>query len=91
MNTRGVSTQAPDHTGIEDHILQAWETYQDADRTRAEASAAVTAALVAGRGAGVSMYRMAKLLNVHHRAVQARLEKHDQTNTPAQPPLRGER
>lgn len=77
-----MSTQPPDRTGIEEHILQAWETYQDADRTRAEASAAVTAALVAGRAAGVSMYRMAKLLDVHHRAVQARLEKHDQTKTP---------
>ena len=82
LNARGVSTQPPNRTGIEEHILKAWETYQNADRTRTEASAAVTAALVAGRAAGVSMYRMAKLLDVHHRAVQARLEKHDQTNTP---------
>lgn len=85
VNTRGVSTQVPNHTDIEDHIRQAWDTYQAADRTRAKASAAVTAALVAGRAAGVSMYRMAKLLDVHHRAVQARLEKHNQTSTPPPP------
>ena len=31
------------------------------------------------------MYRMAKWLDVHIRAVQARLEKYDQTNTPPPP------
>lgn len=80
-----MSSEQTGHSGIEEHIRRAWETYRDADRTRAEASAAVTAALVAGRAAGISMWRMAKVIDVHHRAVQARLEKHDQTEIPPPP------
>ena len=80
-----MSTQQPDHTDIEQHIRQVWKDYRAAEQTRAESSASVTAALAAGRAAGVSMYRMAKWLDVHIRAVQARLEKYDQTGTPPPP------
>ena len=85
-----VSTQHPDHNDRYRRVRQAWDAYQKADQTRTETSEAVTAELVAARADGVTMYRLARWLGVTDRAVQARLEKHDQTNTPAQPPLRGE-
>ena len=68
----------PLHDDIYQQVRQAWNHYQAADRTRIEASAAVTAELAAARAAGVSMYRMAKWLGVHDRAIQARLETYDQ-------------
>ena len=78
MNTE----QRPDHNEIHNRLRQAWDTYQRTERTRAQASAAVTAQLAAGRAAGISMYRMAKWLNISEQAVQARLQTHDQTTRP---------
>lgn len=66
-------------------VRQAWEAYQKADQTRTETSEAVTAELVAARAEGVTMYRLARWLGVTDRAVQALLNKHDQTNTPTPP------
>ena len=79
--------QPPDHHDIHDRLRRAWATYQDIGQARAEASAQVTAELLAGRAAGVTMYRMAKWLNISEQAIQARLQTHDQTaDNPAQPP-----
>ena len=77
--------QPPDHHDIHDRLCRAWATYQDIGQARAEASAQVTAELLAGRAAGITMYRMAKWLNISEQAVQARLQTHDQTNTPPPP------
>ena len=73
MNT----PQPSDHNDIKERVLQAWNTYQTIDQARAEASAAVTAALAAGRAAGVTMYRMAKWLNISSQAIESRLQTHD--------------
>ena len=82
-----VSTQQPqdrtDH--YHQHVRQAWDNYQKAEQTRAEASQAVNAALADARAGGISMYRMAKWLGVWERTIQARLQKYDQTNTPPPP------
>ncbi|MDE0170986.1 MAG: hypothetical protein OXS29_16010 [bacterium] len=82
--------QPPDPNDIHNRLRQAWDTYQAIEQTRAEASAAVTTQLAAGRAAGISMYRMAKWLNISEQAVQSRLQTHDQTTitTPAPSPPR---
>ena len=75
-----VTTEQPDQTDMKQRLRQLWEAYQAAEHTRADASTAVTEGLVAARAAGVSMYRMAAWLGVSNRAIQARFERHDQTN-----------
>ena len=77
--------QPPDHRDTRQRLARAWDTYQTIQQARTEASAAVTAELAVARAKGISMYRMAKWLNVSERTIQARLEKHDQTNTPPPP------
>lgn len=79
------SQQHPDNTDFHQLVLQAWDNYQKAEQARAEASTQVNAALAAARAGGISMYRMAKWLGVWERTIQARLEKHDQTNTTPPP------
>ena len=86
LEPRRVSSQQPEPTEMRQRVRQAWDLYQDADRTRPEASATVTAELAAAREAGYSMYRMAKWLEVTQRTIQLRLEKHDQANPPGEDP-----
>ena len=80
-----MSTEQPDHSELRQRVRQAWEDYHTAGRAHAEASATVTAQLATARAAGVTMYRMAKWLEVTQRSIQVRLEKYDQTNTPPPP------
>ena len=79
------SQQHPDHAHFQQLVREAWDNYQRAEQSRAEASTQVNAALAAARAGGISMYRMAKWLGVWERTIQARLEKHDQTKTPPPP------
>ena len=79
------SQQPPDHTDFHQLVRQAWDNYQRAEQTRAEASTQVNAALATARAGGISMYRMAKWLGVWERTIQARLQKYDQTSTPPPP------
>ena len=72
-----MSTQHPDHSNIHQRVRQAWDHYRTAERTRAEASVVVTEELATARALGVSMYRMAKWLEVTERAIKERLDKYD--------------
>ena len=78
-----MSTQQPDHSDSHQRVLQAWDRYRTAERIRAEASAAVTEELAAARARGVTMYRMAKWLEITERAIKERLEKYDTGNRPS--------
>ena len=80
-----VTTQHPDHNDRYRRVRQAWDDYQTIEQARTEASAQVNAELAAARAEGVTMYRMAKWLEVTERAIKVRLQTHDRTSTPPPP------
>ena len=80
-----MTTQHPDHNDRYRRVRQAWDDYQTIEQARSEASAQVNAELAAARADGVTMYRMAKWLEVTERAIKVRLQTHDRTNTPPPP------
>ena len=80
-----MTTQHPDNNDRYRRVRQAWDDYQTIEQARAEASTQVNAELAAARADGVTMYRMAKWLEVTERAIKVRLQTHDRTSTPPPP------
>ena len=80
-----MTTQHPDHNDRYRRVRQAWDDYRTIEQARSEASAQVNAELAAARADGVTMYRMAKWLEVTERAIKVRLQTHDRTNNPPPP------
>ena len=80
-----MNTHHPDNNDRYRRVRQAWDDYQTIEQARSEASAQVNAELAAARADGVTMYRMAKWLEVTERAIKVRLQTHDRTNPPPPP------